>query len=731
MAKSLKGSISKLFNAKIQKSESSSQVEEASGEDMNEVHVELNESVVANEEFSKEEASGEDMDEAHESEDVDVANDEFREEHNEDNLRDGGVNEEASVSMLDLEKDVDVNYDPGLWGIINDTKRMMLVKKGPIKILKENDEFPKEPNRGRHFSSKLYTSNRPNGEKQERKWLVYSNELDKVFCFCCKLFKHNPMTTGLAEDGINDWHNLPTKLRDHEKNPEHNLNVVKWVDLQMRLKQEATIDKQVEALNQQRENSLEVDISSNNWEFDPVMKDHLRRVVDKEVQNHYLSHKIQNELINLSHEEQMSIVIRCVDVEDASEVKVEEFFLGFIKVDDTSGLGLFKRLEDTLVDLKLNIDDIRGQSYDNGANMKGSTHRWDVLKTYVKGLSPKALSVTRWESHIESVRAIRSQPEELRDALIEISNTSKDDVVMAEAKGLCFNALEDFEFLISLCIWYKILDKVNWVSQVLQKEEIELENAIIKIKELILFFEELREDGFLELIEEGKELAKKVGIEPAFTVKRVVRRKKQFDEDVGEDANESQSPQEKFKVTYFYHIIDQALTSLKDRFEQFQRYEEIFGFLLNGKFKSISEDKLMEHCSQLQSFLEYKEHCDIYADELFQELRYLKTLLPKDVTKSIDILNTIKSYWEEGGFQTVWVTYRILLTIPVTVASAERSFSKLKLIKTYLRTTMSQERLSGLAMISIENEYLDKLNYDDLIEDFASKNARRSNFLGV
>ena len=167
------------------------------------------------------------MDETHESKGVDVANDEFREEHNKDNLRDGGVNEEASVSMLDLEKDVDVNYDPGLWRIINDTKRVILVKKGLIKILKENDEFPKEPNRGRHFFSKLCTSNRPNGEKQERKWLVYSNELDRVFCFCCKLFKHKPMTTSLAEEGISDWHNLPTKLKDHEKNPEHNLNVVK------------------------------------------------------------------------------------------------------------------------------------------------------------------------------------------------------------------------------------------------------------------------------------------------------------------------------------------------------------------------------------------------------------------------------------------------------------------------------------------------------------------------
>ena len=39
--------------------------------------------------------------------------------------------------------------------------------------------------------------------------------------------------------------------------------------------------------------------------------------------------------------------------------------------------------------------------------------------------------------------------------------------------------------------------------------------------------------------------------------------------------------------------------------------------------------------------------------------------------------------------------------------------------------------LNGLAMISIDNEYLDKLNFDNLIEKFASKNARRSNFLQV
>ncbi|PRQ55195.1 putative HAT dimerization domain-containing protein [Rosa chinensis] len=73
----------------------------------------------------------------------------------------------------------------------------------------------------------------------------------------------------------------------------------------------------------------------------------------------------------------------------------------------------------------------------------------------------------------------------------------------------------------------------------------------------------------------------------------------------------------------------------------------------------------------------------------------------------------------------VRLAYQILLTVPVTVASAERSFSKLKLLKSYLRSNMSQERLNGLALISIENEYLGKINCDKLIDQFVVKKARR------
>ena len=74
------------------------------------------------------------------------------------------------------------------------------------------------------------------------------------------------------------------------------------------------------------------------------------------------------------------------------------------------------------------------------------------------------------------------------------------------------------------------------------------------------------------------------------------------------------------------------------------------------------------------------------------------------------------------------IAYRILLTIPVSVATAERSFSKLKLIKNYLRSTMSQEMLNELAMLSIKTAMVEKLDYRSLIDDFAGKNARRSIF---
>ena len=63
--------------------------------------------------------------------------------------------------------------------------------------------------------------------------------------------------------------------------------------------------------------------------------------------------------------------------------------------------------------------------------------------------------------------------------------------------------------------------------------------------------------------------------------------------------------------------------------------------------------------------------------------------------------------------------------MPVTVASGERSFSKLKLIKTYFQSTISQERLDNLAMLSIENDIAKTIDLEDILRNFTNKKARK------
>ena len=75
---------------------------------------------------------------------------------------------------------------------------------------------------------------------------------------------------------------------------------------------------------------------------------------------------------------------------------------------------------------------------------------------------------------------------------------------------------------------------------------------------------------------------------------------------------------------------------------------------------------------------------------------------------------------------TIALLLQIFATLPITTASAERSFSVLRRLKTYLRSTMGEERLNDLEICAIHNEVVVKK--DDIIDCFAKMHPRRLQF---
>ena len=81
----------------------------------------------------------------------------------------------------------------------------------------------------------------------------------------------------------------------------------------------------------------------------------------------------------------------------------------------------------------------------------------------------------------------------------------------------------------------------------------------------------------------------------------------------------------------------------------------------------------------------------------------------------------------ETVFPNTVIAFRIYLSMMLSNCSGERSFSKLKLLKSHLRSRMTQERLNSLALLNIETNILRSIDMSSLINDFALKKSRKHN----
>jgi hypothetical protein len=84
-----------------------------------------------------------------------------------------------------------------------------------------------------------------NRELHDRKWLVYSKHIDKVFCFCCKIFKPINCKSSFAHDGFGNWRHINERLAKHKTSVEHITNLNTWNELGARIDKDETINIEI------------------------------------------------------------------------------------------------------------------------------------------------------------------------------------------------------------------------------------------------------------------------------------------------------------------------------------------------------------------------------------------------------------------------------------------------------------------------------------------------------
>ena len=333
-------------------------------------------------------------------------------------------------------------------------------------------------------------------------------------------------------------------------------------------------------------------------------------------------------------------------------------------------------------------------------------------------------------SRVNSVKAVRYQVGDIYDALIEVSETTKEPKCRTEALSLA-KFLKSYKFLVTLVIWYDLLKQINYVSKMMQQQDMQLDMSVQLYEQTLQFFEGYRESGFDGALVAAKELARELEMsadEMLIADECAVRRKrvrKQFSYESDDQSVKVTDPTENFRVSFFLVLLDKALVSLNERFQQLRNFQKGFGFLFNiQSISNKSDTDLRSECQNLERLLTSQRlqsdgtdcsNNDIDGTALFDELKILCNVLPDSVSSPLQVLRRLHDSHLNEVLPNVSVALRILLTIPVTVASGERSFSKLKLIKTYLRSTMAQDRLVGLAMLSIENDIASCLDYSEVV----------------
>ena len=180
--------------------------------------------------------------------------------------------------------------------------------------------------------------------------------------------------------------------------------------------------------------------------------------------------------------------------------------------------------------------------------------------------------------------------------------------------------------------------------------------------------------------------------------------------------DESHSISDNFRIHLLYPVLDRFINELNKRFtpETLSLINAIQALVLPTAENFLDYKSIRPMIDLFGSALQVDETL------LKSELLIAKQIMSAHESPGNELHQILAHLPNDGSFIHLRTCIRVALTIPVSSASCERSFSTLRYIKNYLRNKMSDDRLSSLALLYINKQRTVTLNPFDIVDDFAN-----------
>jgi hypothetical protein len=513
----------------------------------------------------------------------------------------------------------------------------------------------------------------------------------------------------------------------------------------------------------------------------------IRSIVEN-IDKHRFFAVIADESTDIAGKQQLTFVVRHV----SDKFEIYEDFIGLHEIDKADSEHLTAVIVDCLLRLNLNIHLARGQGYDGAAVMSGvrngvatqiaaiepravyihcaghslnlalqdcvqhiniirdvldltreminfircspkRTHIFDEVKQVISStetdftaseLSLRPLCPTRWTVRTASLSSVAVNYSRLLQALHDISVECKYDAG-AKASGF-LRRLESFETFFGIQLALQVFEPAEQCSKTVQAKNITAADAKKSALLTAHLLQGLRDvEKFNAFYSKCVTEADKLGIDKP-RLGRTVKPPERYQS--GSDGYHPQTAQDKFRQVY-YQFIDAAVACITQRYENpaYQLLSQIESVLIRcaNDGSSIPEDDIRVVCRHFGD--------DLTCEKLKRQLAVLQHMFEgKTITHVGEITDELNNMGQASMLLSeVCQLLKLYFVLPATVATAERSFSALRRVKTYLRSTMTSERLNAAMVLHVNKELSDDINITEVMREFVVRHDNRKDTFGL